>query len=83
LFEAGWQKFKALDIVLANAGINEVGNLLDESIDPQTGLLEAPKLQTLNVNLLGVMYTTKCAVHYFAKQTNKQFQIVVTGSAAW
>lgn len=35
------------------------------------------------VNLLGVIYTTKLAIHYFAKQPNtKRFQLVLTGSAA-
>ncbi|KAK3326926.1 hypothetical protein B0T19DRAFT_420396 [Cercophora scortea] len=82
LFEAGWERFGALDVVLANAGINEVGNMLEGKYNAETGKLEAPVLQTLNVNLVGVLYTTKLAVHYFAKQTGKKFQIVLTGSAA-
>ncbi|KAK3381034.1 hypothetical protein B0H63DRAFT_494957 [Podospora didyma] len=82
LFEAGWKKFGSLDIVLANAGINEIGNMLEDKYDSETGQLQPPSLQTLNVNLLGVIYTTKLAVHYFAKQPDKKFQLVLTGSAA-
>lgn len=69
--------------MLANAGINEVGNMLEDSFDAETGDLAPPHLQTLNVDLLGVIYTTKLAVHYFAKQSEKKFQLVLTGSAAW
>jgi NAD(P)-dependent dehydrogenase (short-subunit alcohol dehydrogenase family) len=83
LFAAGWKRFGSLDIVLANAGINEIGNILEDRFDLETGQLEPPVLQTLSVNLLGVIYTTKLAVHYFSKQPNKRFQLVLTGSAAW
>lgn len=83
LFDAGWKRFGSLDIVLANAGINEVGNILEDRYDSETGQLKPPVLQTLDVNLLGVIYTTKLAIHYFAKQPNKRFQLVLTGSAAW
>ncbi|KAK1765132.1 hypothetical protein QBC33DRAFT_495819 [Phialemonium atrogriseum] len=82
LFDAGWKRFGSLDIVLANAGINEVGNILEDRYDSETGQLKPPVLQTLDVNLLGVIYTTKLAIHYFAKQPNKRFQLVLTGSAA-
>lgn len=82
LFDAGFKKFGSLDIVLANAGINEAGNMLEDRYHSETGQLEPPILQTLNVNLVGVIYTTKLAVHYFAKQPGKKFQLVLTGSAA-
>lgn len=82
LFDAGFKKFGSLDIVLANAGINEAGNMLEDKYHPETSQLEPPVLQTLNVNLVGVIYTTKLAVHYFAKQPRKKFQLVLTGSAA-
>ena len=83
LFEVGWEWFGSLDAVLSNAGINEVGGFLEDTLDPSTGSLQAPNLQTLNVNLLGQLYTTKLAMHYFGKQSGKRFQLVLTGSAAW
>jgi NAD(P)-dependent dehydrogenase (short-subunit alcohol dehydrogenase family) len=82
LFEAGYERFGSLDIVLANAGINEVGNILEDKYDSNSGKLQPPVLQTLNVNLHGVIYTTKLAVHYFGKQQGKKCQLVLTGSAA-
>ncbi|TVY87792.1 5'-hydroxyaverantin dehydrogenase [Lachnellula willkommii] len=82
LFQVGFQKFGALDVVLANAGVNEIGNMLEDKVDGSTGRLLPPNLATLNINLLGVIYTAKCAIHYFAKMGGKPCQLVLTGSAA-
>ncbi|KAI0121268.1 hypothetical protein BJ170DRAFT_644282 [Xylariales sp. AK1849] len=82
LFEEGWEKFGSIDVVVANAGINEAGSLLEDAYDTETGKLEPPMLQTINVNLAGVIYSTKLALHYFTKQPGKRFQLVFTGSAA-
>ncbi|KAH7408880.1 hypothetical protein BKA64DRAFT_570425 [Cadophora sp. MPI-SDFR-AT-0126] len=82
LFEAGYTHFGALDIVLANAGVNEIGNLLKDDFEDGTGKLLSPPLKTLDVNLIGILYTIKCAVHYFAKMAGKLCQLVLTGSAA-
>jgi len=57
--------------------------MLKDEIDSATGKLRAPNMTTLNVDLLGVIYTVKCAVHYFAKLGRKPCQLVLTGSAAW
>lgn len=83
LFQAGHVKFGSIDVVLANAGVNEAGNLFEDVTDKATGKLLPPKLKTLDINLLGVIYTTKCAVHYFAKSGGTPSQLVLTGSAAW
>jgi NAD(P)-dependent dehydrogenase (short-subunit alcohol dehydrogenase family) len=58
---------KSVDIVVANAGItagraDPMHELGDLEIDP-----EKPDLKVLDVNLYGVMYTTKLAFHYFQK----------------
>lgn len=82
LFQVGYLKFGGIDVVLANAGINGVDDMLESKFDSQTGKLLPPNLKTLDVNLLGVMYTVKCAVHYFAK-VETPCQLVLTGSAAW
>lgn len=84
LFQAGYLKFGTIDVVLANAGVNEIGSMLEDKIDPVSGKLQPPNLATLNINLLGVIYTAKCAIHYFAKLAGKKTcQLVLTGSAAW
>lgn len=82
LFQTGFTHFGALDIVLANAGVNEIGSLLKDDIDSATGKLLPPPLKTLDVNLVGILYTTKCAIHYFVKMNGKPCQLVLTGSAA-
>ncbi|TLD27923.1 NAD(P)-binding protein [Venturia nashicola] len=55
---------KKIDIVIANAGIAAIDSVLtiDESEEPQE-----PDLRMAEVNILGVLYTTKLALHYFAK----------------
>lgn len=56
---------KSVDIVVANAGINDVDPMFkfgDPENDP-----EKPDLKILDINLYGVMYTTKLAFHYFQK----------------
>ncbi|EEA22674.1 hypothetical protein TMatcc_001516 [Talaromyces marneffei ATCC 18224] len=51
-----------VDYVVANAGITEKGDLLEKEAEPSK-----PVLATLNVNLVGVVYSTKLAVHYIRK----------------
>lgn len=57
--------------------------MLEDKVDGSTGKLLPPNLATLNINLLGVIYTAKCAIHYFAKMGGKPCQLVLTGSTAW
>ncbi|EKD19251.1 uncharacterized protein L3040_009309 [Drepanopeziza brunnea f. sp. 'multigermtubi'] len=82
LFQAGQIKFGGIDVVLANAGVSEVGKVFEDQIDAASGKLSAPNLTTLNVDLIGALYTVKCALHYFKKQAGKPCQLVLTGSAA-
>jgi NAD(P)-dependent dehydrogenase (short-subunit alcohol dehydrogenase family) len=51
-----------IDVVVANAGIagNDPLFTLTDSADP-----EEPDLKILNVDLIGVLYTAKCAMHYW------------------
>jgi len=56
---------KSVDIVVANAGITDVDPMFKLE-DPETDP-EKPDLKILDINLYGVMYTTKLAVHYFQK----------------
>ncbi|KIW29941.1 uncharacterized protein PV07_05725 [Cladophialophora immunda] len=81
VFQGAWKKFGKIDAVISNAGINQE-NLLDEEIDEATGMLKAPSLKNLEVNLVAHIYVVKCAVHYFAKAPGKRSQIIMTGSAA-
>lgn len=58
----------SVDIVLANAGISGLDPIFQDQSDPATGEPVEPDLSILNTNLIGFMYTTKLALHYFARQ---------------
>ena len=60
------------------SGISTSCNLLEEDVD-ENGDLLPPKLKTLEVNLIAVLYTVKLAVHYLRKEGGS---IVVTGSGS-
>ncbi|KIV84435.1 hypothetical protein, variant [Exophiala sideris] len=82
VFHLGWEKFGAIDAVVSNAGVNSGEVLLQHETDPETGLLRAPALDTLEINLTAHIYMCKCAAYYFAKRPERKGQIVLTASAA-
>jgi len=55
-----------VDIVIANAGISEGDSVFFNDVEAEEP--EEPKLNVVNVNLVGVMYTIKLALHYFRRQ---------------
>ncbi|PKX96034.1 putative short chain dehydrogenase/reductase, partial [Aspergillus novofumigatus IBT 16806] len=58
-----------IDIVFANAGITQKGNLLANIHDAKPS---KPELRTLDVNLVGVIYTVKLAAHYMVKNPPRE-----------
>ncbi|KAJ5557055.1 hypothetical protein N7494_000970 [Penicillium frequentans] len=56
-----------IDIVFANAGITEKGSLLPRDA-AENGPVK-PNLATLNVNLVGVIYSVQLAIHYMSKNS--------------
>lgn len=71
LYEFAVTKFGGIDIVIAGARVGEIQNF---------GALQAsqtevkpikPHLKTLNVNLVGAIYTTQLALHYLPKTRNQ------------
>ncbi|GAB1198043.1 hypothetical protein APSETT444_007350 [Aspergillus pseudonomiae] len=86
LFNQAVEAFGRIDHVFANAGIGPKTDFLDESLD-ENGELAPPDMQVLNVNLNGVIYTTRLAVHYFRKFAGQHDgavpgSIVLTASAS-
>ncbi|KAJ6008747.1 hypothetical protein N7499_001203 [Penicillium canescens] len=59
-----------IDIVFANAGITEKGTLLPEKLGDENQGPSKPDLSTLNVNLVGVLYSIKLATHYMSRNTD-------------
>ncbi|KAJ9132262.1 15-hydroxyprostaglandin dehydrogenase [Pleurostoma richardsiae] len=54
-----------LDIVMANAGISEQGS--SSIVAVEDDIPAEPQLKAINVNLIGVIYSIKLAVHYMNK----------------
>lgn len=80
VFEAAIEKHGCVDVVIGNAGINEVEDVFVDSFD-EGGKLKAPTLVVLDVNIRGAIYTTKLALSFFRKLGIKG-SLVLTGSAA-
>ncbi|KAJ5363634.1 uncharacterized protein N7496_009347 [Penicillium cataractarum] len=62
---------KRVDIVVANAGISGVDSVF--AFEDQEEL-EEPALKIVNINLIGVFYTIKLALHCFRRQHAAQLQ---------
>lgn len=78
--------FGRVDHVFANAGVGPTTDFLDDSLD-EDGHLAPPNLRTINVNLLGVLYTVRLAAHYIQKHSahraaDELGSTVVTASAS-
>ncbi|KAJ9604227.1 hypothetical protein H2200_011061 [Cladophialophora chaetospira] len=81
LFEAAWETFGQIDVVLANAGIHSEKRWLADAARV-TEKLVCPDMNTIRVNLDGMIYMTNCVIHYFARRPQAKIQLVFTGSAA-
>ena len=87
LFKTAFEKSlsRSVDIVLANAGISGWDAVFNDQSDPATGEPVKPDLTILETNLIGVMYTTKLALHYFSRQQedhNRDRCLIMTSSLA-
>lgn len=71
-----------IDIVVANAGISNNDQILPDDIDTEEPT--EPNLQITNVNVVGVLLTSKLALWYFCKQNiiqpNRDQCLVLQGS---
>ena len=79
LFKSTFEKYGRIDIVVANAGIVERVEFLDEKVDEE-GDLKEPDLSVLNVNLVGSMYTGKLALWWFKKNPRPGGALVLVTS---
>ncbi|KAF2713368.1 NAD(P)-binding protein [Pleomassaria siparia CBS 279.74] len=80
LFKAAFAECRRVDHVFANAGINSTALLTEDDVD-ENGDLLPPKLNTINVNLIGVMYTVKLGIYYIGKNVDGG-SIVMTASSS-
>jgi NAD(P)-dependent dehydrogenase (short-subunit alcohol dehydrogenase family) len=72
-----------LHTVIANAGVGEVGDFIQPSSSPDSDPPE-PDLTTLDVNVKGVIYTSKLALHHFRRNNNSSCDshLLLVGSMA-
>lgn len=66
--------------MFANAGITATTSLLEDEVDSNGDLLP-PNLKTIEVNLLGCLYTVKLGIHHIRKNPSGG-SIVITASAS-
>jgi NAD(P)-dependent dehydrogenase (short-subunit alcohol dehydrogenase family) len=81
IFELTVKTHGRVDIVIANAGIDEVAEDVFVDTFDDDGKLKAPSLAVLDVNIRGVIFTTKLALSFF-RRLNIKGSLVATGSAA-
>ncbi|KAJ5167761.1 uncharacterized protein N7482_003355 [Penicillium canariense] len=86
MFDQADKFFGGIDHVFANAGVPPTTQFLDVHLD-EAGQLQPPPLQTINVNLIGPLYTINLASAYMTqlasrRPTAKTGSIVLTASAS-
>ena len=75
-----------VDIVIANAGISGFDDVFHQKLELDEP--EEPQLTILKINGIGVLYTSKLAIHYFRKQfqqdaeASKDQLLILQGSLA-
>lgn len=82
LFETGAKAFGNIDVVLPNAGVSEIGRF-DPRLDGDASKLTKPNMKTIDIDLIGVLYTTRIALWYFINDKRADpglRSIVFTGS---
>ncbi|RAR13383.1 NAD(P)-binding protein [Stemphylium lycopersici] len=80
MFKAAERTYGKIDHVFANAGIGPSTSLVEDEVD-ENGDPLPPKLNTINVNFIGVMYTIKLGVYYLKKDASGG-SIVITASGS-
>ncbi|KAF2020074.1 short chain dehydrogenase reductase [Aaosphaeria arxii CBS 175.79] len=74
---------QSCDIVIANAGIVGTDDLYSQEDPTQPPI--RPNLRILEINLIGMVYTTKLAMHYFRRQPQSSSRdrcLILKGSIA-
>ncbi|KAK0111608.1 hypothetical protein ONS95_001954 [Cadophora gregata] len=81
VFEEVYKDFGSVDVVCANAGVSEIGKFLEMEEEGEGP--RKPVLKTLDINLVGTLYSIKLAVYYMRKNTSShKGQIICTASNA-
>jgi len=84
MFDLAMTRFGSVDVVIPNAGVSELGAFHVVTFDK--GKPVKPNLKTLEVNLIGVLYTTHLAMHYLAlnqKEGSLKALVLLGSMASW
>jgi len=85
MYEMTIKRYGAIDIVVASAGVTEIGDFSKVQFDGK-GRPQRPELATLNIDLIGTMYCAHLAQHYLLvnKGPNSLKSLILLGSiASW
>ncbi|OAP62020.1 hypothetical protein AYL99_04223 [Fonsecaea erecta] len=81
-FTATWKQWNSLDLVFANAGISDRTDIIEPAEEQDNGAPPKPDTLVMDVCLLGVVYTSYLALHFFRKNKSKDGSLVMTSSIA-
>ncbi|KIK56877.1 hypothetical protein GYMLUDRAFT_46771 [Collybiopsis luxurians FD-317 M1] len=70
MFDLAIEKFGAVDVVIANAGVGEIGDRMVHN--PGEGIPAKPASTTIDINLTGVLNTVHLAQHYLRINRSSQ-----------
>ncbi|KDE08653.1 hypothetical protein MVLG_01112 [Microbotryum lychnidis-dioicae p1A1 Lamole] len=72
MFEFACETFGRVDVVVANAGVGEMSQFMKEENLDASGHLTRPSILTIDVNLIGALFTIKIGYHYLRKNPAKE-----------
>ncbi|KAL4861705.1 hypothetical protein BDV12DRAFT_179871 [Aspergillus spectabilis] len=81
-FNYVYQKWRRVDFVYANAGILDRSNFVAPEEEIAYGAPRQPDTLVLDINLLGVVWSSYLALHYFRKNGVKGGKLVMTSSSS-
>ncbi|KAL9938713.1 hypothetical protein V8E36_002432 [Tilletia maclaganii] len=76
-FKAAEAHFGSISVVVANAGITDVGMFYDDA-SQDVDVPKRPNMTTLDVNIKGVLYTVRLALHFLRKGDLSRVRTIVT-----
>ncbi|KAK0555747.1 hypothetical protein OC845_000004 [Tilletia horrida] len=76
-FQAAERQFGPISIVVANAGITDVETFYPEASE-DLKVPKRPNLTTVDVNIKGVLYTSRLALHYLRKGDLTRLRTFIT-----
>ncbi|KAF8588705.1 NAD(P)-binding protein [Ramaria rubella] len=71
LFQFTIRTYNRIDIVVPNAGVSELGRFAAPRVTAVDGIPTKPDLKTLEIDLIGVLYSARLALYYLLENQNQ------------